>query len=86
MSILDDWKTQKIIALILSISDTDFVDIAFKGLTYSIRDKLEEHDFFWVAQVQIVQESQIECDKESSKPYRSNAHIDDYDSENERWR
>jgi hypothetical protein len=62
----------------------DLADICLKGLSSSIRDKIEGSDFLSVAQVQVralVVENQMNKEKDNFKSRRSNVHIIDYDSD-----
>lgn len=69
----------------LTISEVDLADLCFRGLRSSIREKIEGHDYYSVAQVQIracMTEYRMNKEKENFKSRRSNIHALEYDSDN----
>ncbi|TKC12036.1 hypothetical protein FA727_23640, partial [Robertmurraya kyonggiensis] len=68
----------------LSISEVDLAGLCFRGLKSSIREKIDNCDYYSVAQVHIraeVAEGRMNKEKESFKTRRSNVHIVDYESD-----
>jgi hypothetical protein len=68
----------------LSLTDSDLVDLAARGLRPAIRDRLEGVEFHTLANVLVrgmAQELKLNKEKEHSKPRRSNVHVVEYDSD-----
>jgi hypothetical protein len=68
----------------LSLTDSDFADLAARGLRPAIRDRLEGVEFHTLANVLVrgmAQELKLNKEKEHSKPRRSNVHVVEYDSD-----
>ena len=68
----------------LSISDKDLVDVALNGLRSYLKEKLEGFDYFNLNALQLRAmnlEYKIKNSKDAYKPYWSNTHVVEYDSD-----
>ena len=68
----------------MSLAETDIADLAAKGLKSSIRERLEDNQFWNLTNVlirAIAIELRMSREKETSKFRRSNMHAIEYDSD-----
>jgi hypothetical protein len=68
----------------LSLTDSDLADLAARGLSPAIRDRLKGVEFHMLANVLVrgmAQELKLNKEKEHSKPHQSNVNMIEYNSD-----
>ena len=84
MIILEDSEIQKYRCFNVNLAKKDLEDLAFNGLRYHIKDKLEGNDFFAVNQVHqraLAAESRSKELQESHRHHRPYTHALEYHSD-----